>query len=399
MKFSLILILTLYLSAAKANDLHLFKKYPELKKIPHLQILNGPTPLHPLLKLEEKLYSNAGRAPENRPRLWIKRDDMSWGPLGGNKARKLEFIMAKTLSKHSTTVVTSGMWGSNHCLATAAAARKLGLKSKLLLGPQPVTKNVKSKLLTFHALGARTKYYGSKITMGLGLAKHYLWSLFDRKLFYIPPGGTSKEGMLGYANAFLELFEQTGLTNLPSEIVVPVGTAGTSAGLLVGSCLAGVWEKTTIVGVGISHGILSNERLVRSKARELYRFIRKNLSKKNRKTLPKCDFEKSHKALVYLKRYSAPGYGAANQEVHQGMRLMRETEGLILDSTYSGKAFRYYLDKVQSILKTGDRPMPRLLFWLTYNSYDLNTVIEEHHWSNPQRKWLDLPSKFWKLFE
>ena len=120
---------------------------------------------------------------------------------------------------------------------------------------------------------------------------------------------------------------------------------------------------------------------------------------KSRKALPKCDFLKSKKALVYLKKYSAPGYGSAHPQVHQGMKLMHETEGLQLDSTYSGKAFRYYLDRINSLMQTDTQPMPKLLFWLTYNSYDLNNVIDSYPWSDPQRKWLDLPEKFWRLFQ
>lgn len=394
---TLILLFASMPAITQAREVPLTKLYPELSAIARIEILKENTSLHPLSQLERHLYQNSGKPVPLKPNLWVKRDDMSFGPLGGNKARKLEFILGKALKRKATTIVTSGMWGSNHALATAAAAHQMGLKSRLLLGPQPVTKNVQTKLLALKALGAEINFYGSKLTMALGMAKNYLASKFNRKLLYVRPGGTNREGTMGYVNGFLELLEQTGKKGLPSEIIVPVGTAGTAAGLLVGSCLGGVYEKTRIIGIGITHGVLSNGKLVRRTAKKVYKYMRGHLSKDSKKKFPRCNFN-SKKAFTYIKEYTAPGYGSAKPEVFEGMKLLKRTQGLTLDSTYSGKAFRYYLDRVEEHIKKEEK-LPKMLFWLTYNSHGLDKVIESYPWTEPERKWRDLPKKFWQLYK
>ncbi len=376
----------------------LFMTYPGLQgKISRVKILEGSTPLVPMLELEKKLFSDANMPSPQEPLLWVKQDDNSSEELGGNKARKLEFLLAKAVEQKAKKLVTCGMDGSNHALAVAIAGRRFGFEVELILGPQPLTENVKQKLLAFHALGAKIHFHNFRIGMGLEMAGYSLWNKFQKDTLYIPPGGSNEIGDLGYVNAFLELVDQVGIEGLPDQIVLPLGSMGTTAGLLVGSCLAGAWEKVKIIGVNVADPMFTTDSATRKQAQKVYNFIRKKLDSASN-PLPECDFAHSKKAFEFVKSYYAPEYGASVPAVHEDMALLERTENMILDGTYSGKAMHYYLDTVRSTLAAGKTP-PKMLFWLTYSAYDLNKFIDAHTWTNPEKKWLDLPKSIWKLFE
>jgi len=165
--------------------------------------------------------------------------------------------------------------------------------------------------------------------LGLGIVNSYFQSAFSKKTFYIPPGGSSPAGTLGYVNAFLELVEQVGTEGLPKKIYVPMGTAGTSAGLLVGSCLSGTLEKTTIVAVGINHSVLSNKSSILKLAKNTIKYLKKHLSKEDAEKIPNCFKERDTKGLSYRTEYSKPGYGTASAEVKEGIEIMRNQENII----------------------------------------------------------------------
>ena len=367
----------------------LLKRLPSLQSVPHVHILDEATPVQSMEKLNHYYRSRNITAD-----IWIKRDDQSHLPLGGNKSRKLEFIIGEAKSKGATNLLTSGNWGSNHAYSTAQAAKRFGMETHLMLGNQPVTDNVKKKLLADHALGAKLHYYGNQIILGVGIAKSWLKAFFKKDFYYIPPGGSSPIGNLGYVNAFLELVDQVGKENMPKRIIVPMGTAGTTAGLLMGRCIAGLEDEVEIIGVGIADGPLSNRRLLIKTSKKLEKFIRKNLSEADLKIIRNCDFSKNNPLIKYSGEYSEPGYGEATEIVHGLIEKVKKLEGITLDPTYTGKAFHYLHDQ---ILKD-ERPV-KTLFWMTYNSYDLNRVINTFNWKDPNKKYLDLPSKFHQLFK
>jgi 1-aminocyclopropane-1-carboxylate deaminase/D-cysteine desulfhydrase-like pyridoxal-dependent ACC family enzyme len=396
-----------YLAGARARikvnavDLPLFRAFPSLAdKITRVKILDWPTKLKSLSRLEDALYEEQGLSAPERPRLWVKRDDVSDSLYGGNKARKLEFLIADAIESGATTLVTSGMYGSNHALATAAVARAFGFKSTLILGPQPVTPDVRRKLLTFRALGAEMRFHSGKVGMGIDIEKYAMLGAWPRLtgIYNIPPGGSNELSGLGYANAFFELVEQTGMDGLPERIVVPAGSLGTAAGLLVGSCLAGAWERVRIDAVQVADPMFTNEMALRAQAQDVYDFIRGKLSKADRAKLPKCDFGRSGRALKFTTAYYEPGYGAATPQVHDAIKLVKDVEYITVEITYSGKAMTYFLDEARRAIKERGTT-PRTLFWLTYDSYDLEKVIETRQWSHPEMKWLDLPKDFWPLFK
>ncbi|OFZ17138.1 MAG: hypothetical protein A2X86_01420 [Bdellovibrionales bacterium GWA2_49_15] len=367
----------------------LTRKFPSLETIARTPILDGETPYHALKNLETYLTG------KEHGRLWVKRDDLSSREVGGNKARKLEYLLAEAKRENASELITFGMWGSNHALATAIAGHALQLGVTLHLGPQPPTPDVRKKLLAMHALGAKLVFHGGQLSLGLGIAQGFLRSLWSKKIFYIPPGGSNALSTLGYVNAFLELQEQLEGKPLPKRIFLPMGTAGTSAGLLVGSCLAGVQDQVQIVSVGISHSPISNGKSVLSLARKTYNFIRKHLSKADLARLPVCDFKKN---FTYLKEYSEPGYGATNPAVFLAMDLLQTQEGLVLDGTYSGKAFLAMRQTVEAEVKRGEE-IPTTLFWLTYNGQRLEQIIHDFPWKNPAKPYLDLPQSFHFIFD
>lgn len=383
----------LYLS--NSATFPLFKAYPSLRKTLHrFEIIKDSTPISPLAQLEQTLGLHFSKS-----RLWIKRDDRSDFLLGGNKARKLEFLLADAAQKNAQALITAGMFGSNHALATALAAHELGLKSHLILGPQPISENVKTKLLTYHALGAELRHHSNLFDMGVSLLKEITWRrmMAHQKNYYIPPGGSNVLGSVGYVNAFFELLEQVSATEFPEQIIVPLGSGGTAAGLMVGACLSGMWGKTKIHAVRVVSSFLYQDRKLRADARLLYRFLVNKMDKEDRARVPQCPLFDDPEEIVISGDYFAPSYGEAKDNVHETIQLVHESEKIALEPTYSGKAMCYLVDQITS-LKLQNKPIPKTLFWLTYNNHPLDKIIENYPWSDPLNPWRDLPKPFHPVF-
>ena len=117
------------------------------------------------------------------------------------------------------------------------------------------------------------------------------------------------------------------------------------------------------------------------------------MGKNDAEKLKDCNFEHKNPLISYHGSYSAPGYGEANQFVYELIKLVEEKEKIKLDPTYTGKAFHYLHDLINT-----DKERVKTLFWMTYNSYDLNKVIESYPWENENNKYLDLPKKFQSIF-
>jgi len=383
---------------AAAEPLPIVRAFPSFARVPRVDLVAKPSPLESLAALEARVRAEEGATPSATPWLWIKHDDVASGLVGGNKARKLEYLLGEARRRGVREVVTSGRLGTNHGLATAAAARKLGLPATVVLGPQPVTEGIRRKLLAMYAAGAEMRFHSTLVGWALDVGWSKLQSLlFPEDFYYIPPSGTSDVGAIGYANAFFELLEQTGDDGLPDEIVVAASTGGTAAGLLAGTCLSGRWERVRIRAVGVTEEWLQSETLLRWEAREAFRAIRDALDPADQARVPDCDFMGSHWALAYEHGYLAPGYGRIDAKVEGVTRFVRETQGVELDPTFTAKAMRHFLDRARERLRAGDTGR-RLLFWNTYAPVDTETAIREHRWKDPAAPWLDLPSEMQALF-
>lgn len=332
----------------------LFNRFPLLENtLPYLSIGNFPTPVDPLARLGEKL---------NRKNLFIKRDDISGLVYGGNKVRKLEFLLADAKRAGAVRVITSGAAGSNHALATALYARQAGLKATLILSQQEPSPVVCGNLLADAFAGAEMVYeeeYGAIASViDAQIRRHE--QAEGRQPYLIPAGGSSPLGAMGYVNAAFELKDQ--IDNKadpePAAIVVALGTMGTAAGLLLGIKAAGL--KTKLVGVRVVPPVVASGDKFTSLFRAMNALLMKHDPSIPEFSLSDGDFTISHD-------YYEPGYGSASQKVASAIAALERTEGIHLDITYSGKAFAAFYDMARKNT-FADGP---LLFWNTKNSREL----------------------------
>jgi D-cysteine desulfhydrase len=327
----------------------LFKAYPELaKKIPRISLGTFPTPIQPLVNLG---YDN----------LWIKRDDLSSTVYGGNKIRKLEYILAAVKQSKARQVITFGGIGTNHGLATAIFCNQLGISCKLLLFWQPVTANVQQNLRLFKVYEARLNY--RKSLWNTVLSYYLLERIKHPRAYFLFAGGSNVVGTIGYVNAVFELKEQIGRTQAPEPAVIlcPVGSGGTLSGLTLGVQLAGL--RAEVIGVRVSASHLGpfaacTPAKVEKLMRKTYRHLKQRCPR-----LPDAPLG----APQILHDFFGRGYGFPTREGEAACRAAKEAEGLILDPTYTAKAFAAVLDYCRKAAKNSEP----VLYWHTYNSVDL----------------------------
>jgi D-cysteine desulfhydrase len=281
---------------------------------------------------------------------------------GGNKSRKLEFVLGNALARGKKTLVTGGALGTNHGLATALFGRELGFRVVLGLVDQPVTAHVRRNLRLYHACGAETVYVGS---IPKALLRYFVIDRIRRRgAFFIPPGASSPEGTLGYVDAALELAMQVDRREmpLPSAIFVPVGSAGTMAGLVLGLRLAGL--STRVIGVRVAHAPFAGPRAVLRLARSTAKLMRRN----DRSVPP---LRLSLPEITVDGDQYGPGYGHPTVPAREAISLMQDAEGIPLEVTYSGKTFAALLHAIK-----GNSAEGPVLFWNTFNSVDLSAMAE-----------------------
>lgn len=300
-----------------------------------------PTPLAEMKRLSERLGG---------PRLWIKRDDLTGLAFGGNKTRKLEFLMAEALAQECDAVITAGAAQSNHCRQTAAAAAALGLSCHLALGGSiPSTAN--GNLLLDQLLGAKIHWCGD-LRKGEGLVRiEEELASRGRRPFVIPYGGSNAVGAAGFAAAMVELDRQLAQAGVrPGAIVFASSSGGTHAGLMVGKSMTG--NDARILGIRIDKdesreapfdaqiALLANQIAERLGLRERYQ----------------------QKDVVLNRNYAGPGYGVVGDLERDAIRLMAECEGILLDPVYTGRAFGALLD----LIRQGEfRSDEDVIFWHT----------------------------------
>jgi D-cysteine desulfhydrase len=329
----------------------LFTSHPVLAaSLPYLSIGDFPTPVEPLAGLSKEL---------GRKDLFIKRDDISGRVYGGNKVRKLEFLLADAKKQGAVRVITTGAAGSNHALATALYARAAGLKSTLVLSEQPSSPVVRGNLLADFVAGAEMLYEERyERIAGIIAEKVAQYEKTEGQTPYVvPAGGSSPLGAVGYVNAAFELKEQIdkGVIAEPSVIVVPLGTMGTAAGLLLGLKAAGL--QSELVAVRVVPPAVANK----GKFDSLFKAITTLLTHGDQ-SMPVFGAPEADRA--FCNDYYGPGYGVASKEVVAAIDLLQRTDGVHLDETYSGKAFAAFLAMARD--RSGrDGP---LVFWNTKNS-------------------------------
>jgi D-cysteine desulfhydrase len=295
--------------------------------------------------------------------LWIKRDDVSAQPYGGNKPRKLEFLLAKALAAGDGAVVTMGGIGTNHGLATAAYAQQAGLACHLVLFDQPVTDYVKKNIRLFHHFGAQCHYAGGYATTAWMVAKELVSSRIGEgaPTALIPAGGTNALGTLGFVDAALELADQVraGVMPEPRFIFCAAGSCGTYAGLSAGIKLAGL--RTRVVGVRVVDRVVVNRRNILRAANGALGLLRDA----GVASVASVSVESSDITLVHSQ--FGGEYGRVTPEGREAVALCAR-HGIAIETTYTGKTFA----GMREFLSGHSARLGPALFWNTYNSHDLS---------------------------
>lgn len=298
--------------------------------------------------------------PEGSAEVWVKRDDQTGSDLSGNKVRKLEFLLAEAKAHQSDVVLTCGGIQSNHCRATAIAARRLGMDSLLLLRgqrPQVPDGNVLLDLL----VGAELKFispeeYARRSEL-MAIEADRLRAA-GRKPYVIPEGGSNALGSWGYVAMLEELLGQ-GVLDRPLHVFCATGSAGTLAGLLLGRKLLDL--PLSIWGVAVC----DNEPYFRGRVMEIAQEFRRRFDAE-----VTLDPEEVH----VIEGYRGPGYAQTYPRLLETIRMVARTEGLLLDPVYTGKAFLALVDR----LADGSIPDDaRVLFLHTGGVFSLFAYREE----------------------
>jgi D-cysteine desulfhydrase len=313
-----------------------------------VELGEGPTPVRELANLG----ADRGRAP-----VWIK-DDGAFSPDGGNKARKLEWLLGAAIRGGKRTILTGGALGTNHGLATARFGRRLGMRTVLVLVPQPETPHVRRQLELLRETGAELHF-------PRGVRRAYLlaaWLLVARASlpfnvpYFVLPGGSVPLGCVGYVRAADELRLQVERGELPepSHVVVALGSGGTAAGLAAGLKLAGLRSRLVCV--------LVND-LVKVDATTVARLARRTLRLMRRHGADTEGIEISPGEIEVASAWLGAGYGHSTPEAARAIELLADREGVTLEPVYTAKTVAALLD-LNRRGAFGDGPV---LYWHTYS--------------------------------
>ncbi|MFZ5918188.1 MAG: D-cysteine desulfhydrase family protein [Chloroflexota bacterium] len=308
--------------------------------LPRISLAFLPTPLEEMPRLRAALGGG--------PRLLVKRDDQTGLATGGNKSRKLEFLVAEALTQKADTLVTAGGPQSNHCRQTAAAAAKTGLRCVLVLsGHPPARVDWNGNLLLDDLLGAEMRWAGEATREAALEETVQSLRASGARPYLIPVGGSVPVGAAGYVAAVEELADQLAARGeRVARIVFPSGSAGTHAGILVGIKALGLSARVEGINDDKVGGLLD-------KVRSLAVATADHLNLK---------LHFADEDLVLHDAYGAAGYGVITNAEREAIRLLARTEGLIADPVYTGRALAGLIDLVRRGVYGSDETV---LFWHT----------------------------------
>lgn len=309
-----------------------------LVDLPYQPLAHLPTPLEPLPQLSRVLGG---------PQLFIKRDDQTGLAGGGNKTRKLEFLLAEALGQGADTLVTVGAPQSNHCRQTAAAAARCGLRCVLVLGGNPPA-NITGNILLDRLLGAEIHYAGEQTREAKMQSVVATETAADRKVYAIPLGGSTPLGAAAYVQAWAELLAQTEAQSLYFDrVVFASSSGGTHAGLVLGAYLTGFAGE--ILGISVDHPPAHLQNLVADLATQTAKLLRH-------------PHTFAATAIQVNADYLGEGYGCMGAGEREAIEMFARHEGILLDPVYTGRAAAGLIDL---ILRGAFAPHEKVLFWHT----------------------------------
>jgi len=297
-----------------------------LGRFARIRLAHLPTPLEYLPRLTRALGG---------PEVWIKRDDCTGLSSGGNKTRKLEFLLAQARERDADVVLTQGATQSNHARQTAAGAAKLGLACHLLLedrtGKTERSYTESGNVLLDHLHGASIEHCAPSSDMNGELERIAArLRAAGRRPYLIPGGGSNPIGALGYVNAALELITQANDLGLKVDHVVhATGSAGTQAGMITG--LAGIRSAVPLLGIGVRAPRERQEKNVFELACATADLCGVPGAVVRDDVVANCD-------------YVGAGYGISTPGSIEAIEMLARLEGILLDPVYSGKAMAGFID-------------------------------------------------------
>lgn len=312
-----------------------------LDSLPRVHLAHLPTPLEHAHRLGAAL---------GVPRLWVKRDDATGLAMGGNKARKLEYLMAEALQHGADVVLTTGGAQSNHARMTAAAACRLGMRSLLLLADEAPA-NTQGNLLLDRLFGAEVRFLGDlpypEVEARMAAAAEEMQAQ-GLTPYIIPVGGSTPLGCMGYVRAVRELAEQCRSQGIrPDAQVIAAGSTGTLAGVLLGCRL--FLPESRVYGISVSPRADAGRRKCARIVREAAELLGAGWSPEPAE-------------ILIMDDWLGPAYGVPTPEGMAALRRAARTEGYLLDPVYTGKA----LAGLEGLARRGELAAGEtVVFWHT----------------------------------
>jgi len=292
-----------------------------LARFPRIRLAHLPTPLEPLPRLSEALGVE----------IWIKRDDCTGLAGGGNKTRKLEFLLGDAFEQGADTLVTQGAVQSNHVRQTAAAAAAHGLACEIILeartGSTAHDYLANGNVLMDRLFGAglRTVPGGSDMNAELEITAAEVRARGGRP-YVIPGGGSNAIGALGYVDCAREIVVQADELDMPIDrIITATGSAGTHAGLVAGLAVMGA--DIAVLGIGVRAPKDRQEDAVLKLARQTATLLGRPTAVTDEMVAADCD-------------HVGAGYGLVDEAVIEALKLAARTDAIVLDPVYTGKAMK-----------------------------------------------------------
>lgn len=300
-----------------------------LSRFPRIRFAHLSTPLEPMANLSKLLGG---------PNLWIKRDDCTGLAGGGNKTRKLEFLMGDAVQKGADTIITQGATQSNHARQTAAIATKMGMECHILLedrtGSKDIEYNYNGNVLLDQVFGASLSQFPANTDMNLAMAElAEKLKAQGKKPYIIPGGGSNVVGALGYVNAALEILGQANDMGLRIDKVVhATGSTGTQAGLVTGFVASN--SLIPVLGIGVRAAREAQEANVFKLAEQTAIHLGIEGVVKREHVVANCD-------------YVGAGYGIPTPGGIEAIELFARTESILLDPVYSAKGAAGLIDLIR----------------------------------------------------